>query len=676
MHPWSLFVYAVTPLAGILVTEWLHQTSLSGTALFYKSDEYSTAEQLREFAPTFIIIFILIFTGFFFLDLDWRVKTMEPFYQISKANGATGSHSLCIDYNTEPLFFTPFKAISNGHWAVFCSSLATIIDSNVLPTLFVGIIVWDEYDNMGMSPIYTYAFEGALACISLLMIALAVILQMRRSGVPYCPYNFDALIRFTGDMNVPNSLSVLLKTLDDEISEQELNDKVGPLRFRLRRRNLGTGDPRFDIVLQNEPPETTTPSCSKTRGWFQRIWDRWTEFFATNSQIQWCRRVRKRWLWKDNHPTNFQTVPLIVITFHIIGLFVLVTGQPFWAHNSTFFTFMGERRFARSVVSTVLHTVIWVPISRSISIMEPIYCMRREAGTPFSTLDTKYGPCMLPFQDLYYSAKTFYKKDSKRLSDAVEMVVTSSVYASSLFIIAWNASNSFGPVFIPCICIMIVCEAIMVLTLGVLFIYCRHPILPRQPNTPISKLLFVYATDIVKEGAGSTFLSKPWDESSGPSNTHQYHETKAARSEPPPDNPEDNSSEIVQLGTARDPPTASSVKPPGGEHSIPPPVRTQDATPVSRSPWQRTFIRGHSDTTEPKQAKVSELKSTRKHLDYIDDGHDGRCAFGRFMGRDGRPHVGIGRFGPGMEPYELTKERQNQIDDGTVMGSRTPVAGP
>lgn len=554
MHPWTLCVYAIVPLVMLGTTEYLLQTSLWHIHLFNNHGQKRLV--FREILAQFFGLFVVLLVELFFYDLDQAVKKMEPFYQLSKPDGANGWDSLCVDYFRTLIYITPILAFRHSHWAVLCSSITAIISTNALSTLALRIFTTDSDEETVMDKTSTRLFETCLGLLSLITGILAVLILRRRSGVEEFPDGFDSLIDFTSCRHLKGSLYSLFKERTrDDMSEEELNAVIGPLQFRLQRRVLR--DHSFDIVIYDytEPASQVWyrmawGGCRKR--WAisrkkdkhdsqSRFWGLWSickaglatawECFklpfgwilrlgATASQLLcdlcsfWGKRLqhfRGRWLWQHSHPTLLQTVPISVVTTLLLVLFFIANGQPFWATSSGFFRFIGEERMARSAVSTVVNTLIWAQINKHAKFMEPMYLLLRRQGAPYGAVNRDYLG-MWPFYDIYHSIVSLKKTRSKKASDYVMVMVILGTHASNLFGLFWNMLNlndgSSG--FYTILSMMIGCECIMIAALGVIITYRRRPVLPRQPVTLASIISLIYRTNIVPpEGPADTHALSP-----------------------------------------------------------------------------------------------------------------------------------------------------------------------
>lgn len=81
--------------------------------------------------PTILAVIFSIYWSW----IDLETKRLEPYYQLSKENGALGKDSLLLSYPYQFILFVPFKAVRRRHWPVFCSSLAIVLVTwGIVPT--------------------------------------------------------------------------------------------------------------------------------------------------------------------------------------------------------------------------------------------------------------------------------------------------------------------------------------------------------------------------------------------------------------------------------------------------------------------------------------------------------------------------------------------------------------
>lgn len=84
-----------------------------------------------KYLPTMITVFYATL----FSVIDSNIRRLEPYYQLSKRQGALATASLNLDHLTMFQYFVPFNAARLSQWAVFFSSIANIVAATIALTL-------------------------------------------------------------------------------------------------------------------------------------------------------------------------------------------------------------------------------------------------------------------------------------------------------------------------------------------------------------------------------------------------------------------------------------------------------------------------------------------------------------------------------------------------------------
>ncbi|KKF97257.1 hypothetical protein CFO_g382 [Ceratocystis platani] len=87
------------------------------------------------FVVKFLPIIVSVIYGVLWQLIDYDVKRLEPFHQLSLEGGALASRSLNIDYITDTNILMPIQAAKFGHYAVTFSSIAAMLSVSAVPTL-------------------------------------------------------------------------------------------------------------------------------------------------------------------------------------------------------------------------------------------------------------------------------------------------------------------------------------------------------------------------------------------------------------------------------------------------------------------------------------------------------------------------------------------------------------
>ncbi|KAF4345269.1 hypothetical protein FBEOM_771 [Fusarium beomiforme] len=116
---------ALTVLLAIAVETLTQRSAAQGGLALSPSleDMPGYAKFSYLYVPT--IIAVLYSMLWSWIDLD--VKRMQPWFELSKRDGATAENSLFLDYQYEFVALVPFKAAKRKHWPVFFGGTAMVI---------------------------------------------------------------------------------------------------------------------------------------------------------------------------------------------------------------------------------------------------------------------------------------------------------------------------------------------------------------------------------------------------------------------------------------------------------------------------------------------------------------------------------------------------------------------
>jgi hypothetical protein len=76
-----------------------------------------------EYLPTIIAVV----HGLLLMCIDNDIKRLEPYYQLSKPEGADANNSLLLDYPYQFAALVPWRSFRRRHWVVFCSGLIALL---------------------------------------------------------------------------------------------------------------------------------------------------------------------------------------------------------------------------------------------------------------------------------------------------------------------------------------------------------------------------------------------------------------------------------------------------------------------------------------------------------------------------------------------------------------------
>jgi hypothetical protein len=173
---------------------------------------------------------------------DFEVKRLEPYYQLSRPNGALAAESINVDYITIFNFLRPVMALRYKHWAVASCSVASLLAVSVVPVLQSASIILipdrkdrkpDDVKFVIITPVWSRFLSAVLAIIAVLGCILLYLLQSRRSGL------VADVKGIAGIAAMATKSHILMDFKDlDTVHPQEIHNKLKNHRYTLRNSSL------------------------------------------------------------------------------------------------------------------------------------------------------------------------------------------------------------------------------------------------------------------------------------------------------------------------------------------------------------------------------------------------------------------------------------------------------
>ncbi|KAF2090390.1 hypothetical protein K490DRAFT_54771 [Saccharata proteae CBS 121410] len=167
-------VIAAVLLLAFLIVSFVDNAVIDGflpqVSAGANSAGFSASNFLYSFIPALIatILFLLIQT------LDFTVRRLQPYAELSTPGGSPASHSLLLDYPARLPISVTVAAAANSHWRVALLSLATLIGAT-LPILAGGCFFTQYYANSPNSIRVAAHPEAYYAlCVFLALYAFAI----------------------------------------------------------------------------------------------------------------------------------------------------------------------------------------------------------------------------------------------------------------------------------------------------------------------------------------------------------------------------------------------------------------------------------------------------------------------------------------------------------------------
>ena len=241
-----MLVFIALALAAL--QEFLCQLSIKkakeghGLAEFKKADELSLAQF---FTWKYVPIMAFVFYGILWQMSDFEVKRLEPYYQLSRKNGATAGESLNMDYLTFMSWLVPLRALRHRQYAVIWSSLGTLVASSLVPVLQSASIRVDPPKNerksnelkyVRVDPPWSRAVSGCLVFVAICGAALMYAMR-RKSGLLSNPQGISGIAAMATRSHILTDFHGL-----DEAPLDRIHKQLRHRRYILHKSSLWQGE--------------------------------------------------------------------------------------------------------------------------------------------------------------------------------------------------------------------------------------------------------------------------------------------------------------------------------------------------------------------------------------------------------------------------------------------------
>ncbi|KAK6218244.1 hypothetical protein LQW54_002770 [Pestalotiopsis sp. IQ-011] len=450
---------------------------------------FQTPEEIKPFdyfVLKFLPTIVTVTFGVLWTMVDFEVRRLEAFYQMSKEGGALAAESINVDYLTLFNVMRPLRAIHRKHYAVAVSSIISLLAVSVAPTLGSAAIVMNpdkttRHDNpsvektITMHPLLSRLLTSTFVIIATLGVGLLYQLQSRRSGLLADVKGIAGL----ASMAVVSHIMMDFKDMD-VAKPKAIHAQLRNHRYVLRNSSLAPDD-------------------------------------SSSMTTQEKARYKEAHLSENPHPLMLRAeggISFIVGILLLLGLIPLLL-----------FTKLSDLTDKAPWIVTVLAVGIklaWGSLETDIRMMEPYYILsKRHAPAKTLTLD--------------YTAMPFGWVAVRALINRhwlVALVGFGTVLAEILTILVTSLATVEGKdfvdqmqyhddhdtnediksgqetvqSFVTSLALTVFILAYMAAVASVVFLRRRHPFLPRQPNTIASILAFVHQSKMLYDFVGTAKL--------------------------------------------------------------------------------------------------------------------------------------------------------------------------
>jgi hypothetical protein len=457
--PYILMLIVVS-LVLAAVQEYLYQQSKSLEAQGKGLIQYNRIADIpvaEFFAWKYLPTMVMVAYGVLWQLMEYNVKRLEPYYQLSQPTGNTAARSLNLDYVSMFPYLVPFKAIRNGHWTVAVASIGAIFATTAAPSLQNPSITSTK--NPSCKDLKCSEANGAfhilqinsvwsrLVTVTLVIVAaMAVVLlfQLRRkSGLLSDPKGIGGIASMATKSHILNDFQGM-----DEATEDDIHKKLRHRRYVLYKSSIWQGEymrHTDDLGYDDEKHEVHSP-----------------------------------------HPIILRLVPGIAF-LAFLALLVAAIPVVTWTVNDAVL----RVPWLPVLLATIVKQ-LWSTLEFAVRMLEPYFALSRGHARPEKTLTlsyqgTPYG--VLAFRAIlnrhYLVALTGL---GSVLSDVLT-VTSSSLSMQDETATSFTASSTLS----TAVLFFLLCSAALI------WFRRRHAFLPRQPSTIASVLAFIHQSRMLDD---------------------------------------------------------------------------------------------------------------------------------------------------------------------------------
>lgn len=444
-------------------------------------------EGIEYFSIKFLPTLLAVIFGVLWEITDFEVKRLEPYFQLSRENGATGAETLNVDYITSYRFLVPFDALRRRQYAVAVSSIASLLAVSAVPTLCAASIVLspsrdqrmqdpDSLKWISINPVFSRLNGAALIIIALLGCVLMYQLSVRRSGL------LGDVKGIAGLAAMANVSHIIMDFKDmDVATHEDIHRTLKKRRYHLQNSALA---PMYD----NDYPAILKEDSSTG----QRNADR--------------EDAAKYHLSLNPQPFMFRKEGTLPFISGILLFTILLPILLFQAPNLT------EKAPWVITALAVCIKLTWGALDTTTRLMEPFYLLYKRHAPP-RTLTLDYTALPFAWVSIQAMLNRHYLVSAVGLGTVMTEILT--VLVSSL---ATVEGKAFGPSrdaddinageeTVHSFWISLVSATVILLYMagvtGVVYVRRRTPFMPRQPNTIASVLAFIHQSKMLYDFVGT-----------------------------------------------------------------------------------------------------------------------------------------------------------------------------
>lgn len=214
----------------------------------------------KAFIGGYLPLVLAVIFKLFWTSIYANVKLVEPFVQLSTAQGVSAKDVFHTFYLSSNLTLQPFLALFKGHWLVFWTSLVYVVVALIAPLSAECIFIDTNYgcpnpnpkqpDNPCWPPKLSYdptvlrALQALLSCIAVMTLAIMVMVMRSHTGLSTDP---SSIASITSLVHHPDVLADF-RGMQNEASTKDIKAQLGDKRYTIGSYQRPDGVWRYDIM--------------------------------------------------------------------------------------------------------------------------------------------------------------------------------------------------------------------------------------------------------------------------------------------------------------------------------------------------------------------------------------------------------------------------------------------
>ncbi|KAF1996249.1 hypothetical protein P154DRAFT_566157 [Amniculicola lignicola CBS 123094] len=126
LQRWNLLLAAIICWTLIAILQYLLAKSQKDSGILF-AENVNNLPLHRSFMHLYMPTIVAVLFSIYWAWIDLDAKRSEPYYQLTKRNGALGNDSLLLHYPFDFIPLVPLIALKRRHWLVLCTSLSTVL---------------------------------------------------------------------------------------------------------------------------------------------------------------------------------------------------------------------------------------------------------------------------------------------------------------------------------------------------------------------------------------------------------------------------------------------------------------------------------------------------------------------------------------------------------------------